>query len=70
VNGYQGVHGFTYFQLRAQHALVIYRYQCSSWRPHWWPSTSHHAALPTTNIHVWLSYQWHPSRRYTLHLDT
>ena len=32
--------------------------------------SSYHAALPSTNIHVWLSYQRHPSRRYTLHLDT
>ena len=45
-------------------------YQCASWRLHWWQSTSHHVAFPSTDIHVWLPSQWYPSRRYMLHLDT
>jgi len=33
-------------------------------------TTLHHAAFPSADIHVWLSYLRHPFRRYSLQLDT
>jgi hypothetical protein len=31
---------------------------------------SHHASIPSADIHVWFPSQWHPSRHYILHSDT